>query len=673
MRQLTGFRVFTVLLLLLGSALIACALLMHSAVSGASSLNEVVSPSAMALSMAAGVGFGLLLLMSMLFLPRSRHRRERLQGALAAVTVAAVSALAADANAQPAPTEELRNFPAEQFRVATDRQGMLNVEWPAVRPAGSFEAGLWNGFADDPLVLYRDIDGQRTAVATLVEKRYGGELFASVSVFDWAQLSLVAPVAVVQRRDLQSNSELVMVPELGEAGLGDLRVVPKFQLLNAEDHHIDVAVIPAFTLPMGSANDYFRESSATFIPELGIGRDADGFRIAANIGYRLRGETVILDLEVDDEVFYRLGAGYRLHKYDIPLEIDATLAGAFSSERPFDYANQSPLELALGPTYDFNEYVALFGAAGFGLVRSGYGTPDWRILMGVRVVLTAEQEIPDRDGDGIPDDLDECPDEPEDIDEFEDEDGCPDLDNDEDLVPDLKDGAPNDPEDRDGFEDEDGVPDPDNDGDGVPDELDKCPNVPGVPENKGCPVEKPPPPPPPPPPAPSDPDRDGDGVPDYLDNCPDEPGPVENQGCKRKRLAKIKVSGIELVDKVYFRTGRDVIETRSFPLLDDVADVLNNHPNISTVMVEGHTDSRGALGYNMLLSQRRAESVMRYLTRKGVAATRLRPVGFGPKRPIETNQTREGRAANRRVEFNFPANQNIKKKDVAPGIDTIDY
>src|SRR6185312_8749748 len=87
----------------------------------------------------------------------------------------------------------------------------------------------------------------------------------------------------------------------------------------------------------------------------------------------------------------------------------------------------------------------------------------------------------DRDGDGIKDNADKCPDQPEDKDGFQDEDGCPDLDNDGDGLNDAIDKCPNDPEDKDGFEDEDGCPDPDNDNDGIADKDDKCPNEPGVP------------------------------------------------------------------------------------------------------------------------------------------------------------------------------------------------
>ena len=104
-----------------------------------------------------------------------------------------------------------------------------------------------------------------------------------------------------------------------------------------------------------------------------------------------------------------------------------------------------------------------------------------------RCVGVPVAKVGDKDGDGILDDVDKCPNDPEDKDGFEDDDGCPDPDNDKDGILDAKDKCPLEPEDKDGFQDEDGCPDPDNDKDGVPDASDKCPNEPGPADNNGCP------------------------------------------------------------------------------------------------------------------------------------------------------------------------------------------
>jgi OOP family OmpA-OmpF porin len=212
------------------------------------------------------------------------------------------------------------------------------------------------------------------------------------------------------------------------------------------------------------------------------------------------------------------------------------------------------------------------------------------------------------------------------MDGFEDENGCPDPDNDRDDVLDVNDGAPNDPEDRDGFEDADGVPEPDNDRDGILDADDHCPLEPGVASHHGCPV----------------PDRDRDTVADPVDNCPDEPGTVEHQGCAAPQLVSIVGDQISIVDNVYFRTNRDVIESRSFGLLDNVARVIVAHPEITRVRIEGHTDARGNRTRNVRLSQARAESVKRYLVAHGVGAARLEAQGYGPTRLIVENARTPG-------------------------------
>jgi outer membrane protein OmpA-like peptidoglycan-associated protein len=140
--------------------------------------------------------------------------------------------------------------------------------------------------------------------------------------------------------------------------------------------------------------------------------------------------------------------------------------------------------------------------------------------LGVSFILGSQS---DKDGDGIPDYRDECPDAPEDFDGYRDEDGCPDSDNDGDGIPDIMDKCPNQPEDFDGFQDEDGCPDLDNDGDGIPDGEDNCPNeaedFDGYLDRDGCP----------------DYDNDNDGIPDTIDKCPNEPedfdGFEDNDGC----------------------------------------------------------------------------------------------------------------------------------------------
>jgi outer membrane protein OmpA-like peptidoglycan-associated protein len=256
-----------------------------------------------------------------------------------------------------------------------------------------------------------------------------------------------------------------------------------------------------------------------------------------------------------------------------------------------------------------------------------------------RCTVQAPPKPGDKDGDGILDNVDKCPTEPEDKDGFEDEDGCPDLDNDKDTIPDLKDKCPLEPEDKDGYEDEDGCPDPDNDTDGIADVNDKCPTDPedkdGFEDEDGCP----------------DKDNDKDGVLDAADKCPNEPGPADNNGCPKKYEHIVVTNDkIELKQKIFFDTNKATIQPRSFGLLDEIASVLRGRATM-TVRIEGHTDSRGSRPHNLKLSQARADAVRQHLVGLGIDASRMEPRGYGPDQPIETNKTNAGREKNRRVEF----------------------
>lgn len=176
-------------------------------------------------------------------------------------------------------------------------------------------------------------------------------------------------------------------------------------------------------------------------------------------------------------------------------------------------------------------------------------------------------------------------------------------------------------------------PPPDTDGDGVTDDKDVCPKEPGLADRGGCPIR----------------DADGDGVEDSVDRCPQVPaGPGGKFGCP---MARIQGNKILILEPVNFATDQDVILSESFPVLDEVTQVLKTHPEIQRILIEGHTDSRAGEVYNLDLSKRRAASVRTYLEESGVQSDRLCSQGFGQSRPVAENDTEEGMARNRRVEF----------------------
>lgn len=251
----------------------------------------------------------------------------------------------------------------------------------------------------------------------------------------------------------------------------------------------------------------------------------------------------------------------------------------------------------------------------------------------------------DSDGDGVPDRKDECPNTPPGV--QVDENGCP-LDRDGDGVPDYKDDCPDEPgtaalngcpdRDGDGIADKDDeCPDtpglakfngcPDSDGDGVPDQKDECPDTPaGCPvDDRGCPL-----------------DSDNDGVIDCEDRCPTEAGVVSNDGCPEWETIN--------VPNLYFDFDKSFIREEGKEKLDELIAKLDDAKEYE-IEVGGHADAIGTNEYNMGLSERRAQSVVKYLLSKGVTNAYVSANYYGEERPAVPNTSPANRQLNRRVEF----------------------
>jgi outer membrane protein OmpA-like peptidoglycan-associated protein len=205
-------------------------------------------------------------------------------------------------------------------------------------------------------------------------------------------------------------------------------------------------------------------------------------------------------------------------------------------------------------------------------------------------------------------------------------DGCPESDNDNDRIADAADSCANHAEDVDQYKDEDGCPDPDNDFDGIADKDDRCPLKAEVINGN----------------------EDDDG-------CPDE----------GKVMVVIGKKKLEIQDKIYFATGKDVILPRSEGLIAQVAKTIERNPWIKKLRIEGHTDDVGKDDYNLDLSQRRAAAVRKALIDKGVGEGKLDSAGYGEQNPIDSNKTLDGRAHNRRVEFVIVDQENTPQAEAA--------
>ncbi|MCP4806732.1 MAG: OmpA family protein [Proteobacteria bacterium] len=516
--------------------------------------------------------------------------------------------------------------------------GALQLAHPVLGEQGSFYGGVGFALADDPLVF---IDGNDVETV-IVHRQASARLGAGYTVHERVRI------------DLAVSGYGTSGPDLSGFAMGDIRLGALVRL--AGDESLGFAIAPSVDIPTGNDAAY---SGGTFGGQLtaAVGGQKERLGWRANVGIDLGGSQPIG--EVDRGTSFLAGVGANVgvtESVDLGAEITSSI-GLVGQ----DGWRSNPTEGHLYGQWRHESGLGIGAGAGTAII-GGIGAPDWRVL---GTLSFAKPPGPDdSDGDGLIDENDDCPNDPEDEDGFQDGDGCPDEDNDGDGVLDVDDSCPMDPEDVDGFEDADGCPDPDNDGDGFLDVDDQCPLDPGTVEgcpdgdadgtadkDDECPTEA----------GPLDaypagcPDRDADQVADVRDQCPDEPDddradPMRSDGCPSKVV--VTKEKIEILDKIYFNTGKSTIKPVSYSILEDVAKVLNANQDITKIEVAGHTDSDDTDERNLELSQARGEAVVKHMAdRHGVDASRLDPKGYGESMPVVPNDTAENKARNRRVEF----------------------
>lgn len=601
------------------------------------------------------------------------------------------------------------------FRPAVDSKGHLTVNGTDILGHTDFSFGLvldygrnildFRGFENDDTLLAGDAERTRH----LVENYFTGTLHFNFGIANYVVVGVQLPIYFLQGpnvtvpgvyNDVGTDFERA---QGGDAqGLGDVTIHAKARILRAERSPIGLAAILRAQLPSGDESRFTGEPGFTLWPSLvAEWRPVRRFRTSLEVGYRLNlgdGATVPLDgrtepqntnalnpmltspgtsIEYDDLLTFGLGMSARVaDSLDFVAEIyGAQIATGFGDTGALSMEGLLGLKIFVQE----NSYLMIAGGAGF--PRPSLQAADIRGT----AAFIFEPSIGDRDGDGYRDDVDQCPAEPEDFDNFADEDGCPDPDNDRDgilddedecpLVPEDRDGdadydgcpegnegdrdgdgildevdqCPDDPEDRDGFQDEDGCPDPDNDGDGILDPDDLCPNDPedvdGFQDQDGCP----------------DPDNDNDRILDGDDSCPNDPetynGFQDEDGCPDRGSVVIEDNSIIILEKIYFETDSAVIMQRSYPIIDAVAATLNGNPQITSVEVQGHADERGDDDYNIRLTRDRAASVVEAVVQRGVARERLRSAGYGERCPVDPRSNAEAWERNRRVEFKILATE----------------
>jgi len=502
--------------------------------------------------------------------------------------------------------------------------------------------GLVGDWAYKPLVLYEDGDEQ----AALVEDQLFVHLGGSVILEDSVRLSVSVPLAlVVDGEDVTVNGTPFGVDTgaaFGDVGLG---VDARFFGKNRDPLRLGAGL--GLHVPTGSRDAFTGDGSTRIVPRLVVAGDSGQLAYSGKVALDIRTQGDDFAGEpFGSELQFAAAIGVRL--LDEKLLLGPELSGATGvSEGDAVFARPTtPLELVLGGHYQLSDDWRIGAGAGPGLTR-GLGTPALRVLASIEWSPAEEQVVApkDEDGDGIVDTEDACPTVAGVATSDPKTNGCPaPQDSDGDGIVDTADACPSEAGVATSDPKTNGCPLPkDSDGDGIVDVEDACPTVAGTktsdPKTNGCPPPK---------------DTDGDGIFDPEDACPDQRGersadPRKN-GCPR---ALVEKGQIKILERIEFDTGKATIRGESDGVLQAVLKILSEHPEITKLRVEGHTDNQGTQGMNLVLSRNRAAAVVKWLVDHGVDKQRLTSQGFGQSKPIDSNDTEAGKQNNRRVEFHI--------------------
>jgi len=525
----------------------------------------------------------------------------------------------------------------------------------------------------DRIAIGLDMGGYRTAtgVGYGVRGRYQAGAIAVPST----GLIALRPLSNIDQSADPNNASAYLGD--GLAGALDVRAGLKIGII--QKPKMALALIGSMILPFGDDQMMLGDKNLVFEPKVAYEMRRDRItqtRFVANVGARIRNRAVLEGYDTSNPMATRDDAKVFL---DVGSELVAGVGGIYElTPRVLAAAEATafvPLPSAIGwgscsrynglscSTIDSGDYWAgkkagdltVLGAAGLLLRISADITADLMVSTGqlgargddFRVTTglvwapqpegVAAPGRNDRDGDGIPDSVDACPQEAEDFDGYQDEDGCAEPDNDGDGIPDADDACANEPEDRDGFQDSDGCPERDNDNDGVPDAADKCPNEPedndGFQDDDGCPDE----------------DNDGDGLADANDRCPNDPETVngfeDDDGCPDARQTsgpEERADRIDLKGQPISFDRQNRLTAQSRTLLSQVASIIKSRK--LTIRIEVHvplgTKAKGAAairaqkGRDKQTAQKRAAAIQDYFISQGIARTQLQAVGIGSDRPL---------------------------------------
>jgi outer membrane protein OmpA-like peptidoglycan-associated protein len=556
----------------------------------------------------------------------------------------------------PAAAEaQTKTFTVDRIYVAGAPDDGLGIWRPEMggttRLFGQFGLGLAiNPLRSDNFV--DDLNKEETLEGHPLTSQFIGYFNAGAQIKDRLSLQASFPLIFYQSGNPTTNNpvdeRLQLKPkqavDLKPVAPMDLRLEARVLVFRNEPKTFKLGILGAVYIPTGNKFSFAGDGKVGALFGLGAEYDAKKYVAALNVGVRIRPFANLHELNVSHEFTYGLGGYIPIQQDRIRVGLELFGATGIDPGRSFppgateDAKDQtqnrknagdldtSPLEWNLNGRMFLTKTKQVHVGMGVGSRLDGGYSPDFRAVAtigGFFGVKDTDIQSPgfvyvddtlDTDRDGIPDNIDMCPNDPEDHKGPNPNDGCPQLpDRDNDGIPDVSDKCPDQAEDFDKVDDRDGCPEDDADKDGIADAVDKCPKEPGEsseePEKNGCPH--------------------------YIR----------------------RISGsaeIQIMKQVEFKFDSYVLLPVSSLILDEVVRLLQVNPEIKLVSVEGHTDNQGSDAYNDKLSKERAKAVVDYLIKKGgISPTRLTSSGFGSTKPLMTNETDEGRAKNRRVEFHI--------------------
>ncbi|MDH5675784.1 MAG: choice-of-anchor L domain-containing protein [Myxococcales bacterium] len=601
-------------------------------------------------------GTSLLLLLGglLLLLWQRRSRRSRRHGTLARVGVGVSVLLLVLAGGAGRANAQVQSLPLNQLDPGLASDDFFSAQSPRTEGHLLPAAQLSLDYINAPLVI-RDANGDE--LGKVVSGQAYLRVGASLALFDRLAASLELPLAVYQDGETPDvGTAVVTSPD--SAAMGDLRLGLRARLHGEADDGFQVALGAHLWLPTSPAEGFTGDSAATLKPHLIVGGRGSSMVWSLNVGPKLRFSDNPHQISYAAGVAW-VGAGDAL-------QIGPELHGGFALDAPGSVliggegvqgveidnsGGDADMEALLGAKYRVGAWrLGLAGGPGF---TDAIGNARARVLL---TVAFAPEVVRDSDGDGILDPEDACPQTPGEANADPAKHGCPapppappapppPPDNDQDGILDVDDACPDEPGEKNEDPAKHGCPPPsDRDGDGYLDENDSCPDQPEdfdkIQDEDGCPEE----------------DADGDTVVDPSDACPLTPGVPNGEradcnGCPK--LACVQEKSIVILERVEFDLNKDTIRAESHGVLNDIVQILTHDEAIKRVRVEGHTDSQNSDAYNIDLSGRRTLAVKAWLVEKGVAAERLEAWGCGESMPVQSNKTKKGRQANRRVEFHI--------------------